>query len=156
MFSLTFYFKFKMQYLLWRKRHKISISVSTKWQVMRVYLKFRALPVPSCLLMCISYMYENCFCYLPCSSLFIAKEKKSVTSPFSFPDYHFYGSTGNSFWLCLSPEKIANLHGEIWQAVQCSMIRRLDVLGILILRKLNDLWMIVRAFWYLKKQCYRK
>ena len=135
-----------------------SQCISTKWQIMRVYLTFRTLPVPSCLLMCISYMYENCFCYLPCSSLFIAKEKKSVTSPFSFPDYHFYGSTGNSFWLCLSPEKIANLHGEIWQAVQCSMIRRLDVLGILILciKKLNDLWMIVRAFWNMKKQCYRK
>ena len=26
MFSLIFYFKVKMQYLLWRKRHKISIS----------------------------------------------------------------------------------------------------------------------------------
>ena len=77
-------------------------------------------------------------------SSFHCKRKKSVTSPFSFPDYHFYGSTGNSFWLCLSPEKIANLHGEIWQDVQCSMIRRVDVLGILILyiKKLNDLGMI--------------
>ena len=43
---------------------------------MRLYLTFRALPVPFCLLMSISYMFENCFCYLPCSSLFIAKEKK--------------------------------------------------------------------------------
>ena len=109
-----------------------------------------------CLLV-FSCVFHTCmriaFVICPAPLFSLQKKKKSVTSPFSFPDYHFYGSTGNSFWLCLSPEKIANLHGEIWQAVQFSMIRRLDVLGILILciKKLNDPWMIVRAFWYLKK-----
>ena len=117
---------------------------------------------PYLCLLVFSCVFHTCmriaFVICPAPLFSLQKKKKSVTSPFSFPDYHFYGSTGNSFWLCLSPEKIANLHGEIWQAVQCSMIRRLDVLGILILciKKLNDIWMIVRAFWYLKKQCYRK
>jgi hypothetical protein len=76
-------------------------------------------------------MYENCFCYLPCSSLFIAKEKKVSQALSHFQTIIFMVAQGIHSG-CASLQRRLQIYTVKYDRLcNAQIVRQLDVLGIL-------------------------